>query len=155
MGRELRKVPADWEHPKQHNGNYQPMYEEYYGDAIADWINEHQQWENGTHPTLVVHPEYKEEYPFYAMWNGGPPNVDYYRTRKFTPEELTHIQLYETTSEGTPKTPVFPADQLEQLCEYAAEHCTTFGSFKATKQEWFDMLSRGFVSHTEGNAIFI
>ena len=85
------------------------------------------------------------------MWGGNPPDVEYYQTKKYLPEELTHIQLYETTSEGTPKSPVFKADELEILCEYAAENCTTFASFKATKEEWFEALKeeakrRGFLT---------
>lgn len=155
MGRELRKVPANWEHPKKDDGRYHPMFDKFYGDALADWLKEHEQWENGTHPDLIDKPERKEEYPFYAMWGGNPPDVEYYQTKKYLPEELTHIQLYETTSEGTPKSPVFKADELEKLCEYAAENCTTFASFKATKEEWFKMLSEDFVYHQSGNAIFM
>ena len=36
MGRELRKVPANWEHPKDEDGKYHPMYNQYYGDALND-----------------------------------------------------------------------------------------------------------------------
>jgi hypothetical protein len=61
-------------------------------------------------------------------------------------------QLWETTSEGSPKSPVFAT--LEELCVYAAEHCTTFGTFKATAEQWRAMLEDGFVSHTEGNMVF-
>lgn len=155
MGRELRKVPANWEHPKKDDGDYQPMFNEYYGDVLNEWIENHRQWEAGTHPDLIDDPNLKTEYPFYAMWGGNPPDVYYYHTKKYSPEELTHIQLYENTSEGTPKSPVFKANELENLCEYAAEHCTTFAHFKATKEEWFKMLSDDFVYHQEGNNMFI
>lgn len=155
MGRELRKVPANWEHPKRPDGRYQPMFDKYYGDALKLWLQENEAWENGTHKDLICNPSLKDDYPFYAMWGGNPPDVDYYQTKKYSPEELTHIQLYETTSEGTPKSPVFRADQFDDLCEYAAENCTTFASFKATKEQWAEMLSGGFVFHKEGSAIFI
>lgn len=56
-------------------------------------------------------------------------------------------QLWETTSEGSPDSPVFAT--LEALCEYAAEHCTTFGSFKATAEEWRKKLDSGIVGHEE------
>ena len=105
MGRELRKVPANWEHPKNDNGKYQPMFNIYYGDAMNDWLKNHKQWEDGTHPDLVAKPERKQEYPFYAEWGGNPPDIKYYQTKRYTNEDLTHIQLYETTSEGTPKKP--------------------------------------------------
>ena len=29
MGREVRKVPADWEHPKNKDGSYKPLLEGY------------------------------------------------------------------------------------------------------------------------------
>ncbi len=155
MGRELRKVPANWEHPKKDDGRYHPMYDEFYGDALNKWLEEHTKWLDGTHEDLKDKPERKEQYPFYAMWGGNPPDVEYYQTKKYLPEELTHIQLYESTSEGTPKSPVFRADQFEELCEYAAKNVSTFTDCMATKEQWMKMLGDGFVYHQEGNAIFM
>ena len=155
MGRELRKVPANWEHPKKENGNYQPMFNEFYGDAFNDWLEEHNQWLDGTHPDLKEEPELKDKYPFFAMWGGNPPDVEYYHKKKYLQEELTHIQLYETTSEGKPCSPVFKLEDFEKLCEYAAENCTTFASYKATKEEWMEMLDNGFVYHQRDNVMFM
>lgn len=156
MGRELMKVPADWQHPKDEYGKYKPMHiDRFYEDELKEWFDNHSKWLDGSHPDLLEEPERKKEYPYYAMWAGDPPDVEYYNTRKWTPEEATHIQLYQTTSEGTPITPIFRADELEKLCEYAAENCTTFASYKATKEEWMRMLGDGFVFHQQGNAIFI
>lgn len=155
MGRELRKVTADWEHPKKDNGEYQPMFNRFYGDELKEWLTGHQLWQDGTHPDLIKAPVLKQEYPFYAMYHGDPPDVRYFQTRKYKDEELTHIQLYETTSEGTPLSPVFKTDELEKLCEWAAINVTTFARFKTTKDEWMKMLGDGFVYHQEGNAIFL
>ena len=155
MGRELRRVPANWEHPKNDKCSYQPMYDEFYEDVMDEWIENHKKWLNGTHPDLVKNPKLKEEYPLYAMYDGGTPDIEYYQTKKYSEEELTHIQLYERTSEGTPLSPVFKKEEFEKLCEWAAENATTFASFKATKQEWMDMLKDNFVHHKEGNIIFI
>lgn len=155
MGRELRKVPANWEHPKRDNGSYQPMFDEYYGDAFNEWLNNHNKWLDGTHKDLVNRPELKEQYPFYAMWGGNPPDVEYYHQNKYSNEELTHIQLYESTSEGTPLSPVFKTDELMELCEWAEENATTFGSSKTSKESWYQMLCSGLVIHQEGNAFFM
>ena len=155
MGRELRKVPANWEHPKDSYGKYIPMLKDFYGDALEEWIKENNSWNDGTHPDLIKNPSLKDDYPFYAMYSGNPPTVEYFQTRKFKPEELTHIQLYENTSEGTPLSPVFPADQLDQLCEYAENNCSVFGSQKTTRERWKQMLSDGLVFYQSGNAIFI
>lgn len=61
------------------------------------------------------------------------------------PPEGEGFQLWETTSEGSPASPVFATP--DELCEYAAEHCTTFASNKTTAAEWRRMLDDGFVSH--------
>ena len=60
-------------------------------------------------------------------------------------------QLWETTSEGSPVSPVFAT--FDELCEWCADNATTFASFKATKEEWAKMLDDGFVYHKEGNII--
>lgn len=143
MGRELRQVPEGWVHPRREDGRYQPMYNQYYGDALNEWMKENELWNNGTHPDLLRDPELKDKYPFYAMYYGNPPEVEFYQIRKYTKEELTHIQLYETTSEGTPISPVFHKEDFDKLCEYAANNCTTFASYKATKEKWEEMLADG------------
>ena len=71
----------------------------------------------------------------------------------YDPPEVEGFQLWETTSEGSPTSPVFKT--LEELCEWCEKNATTFASHKATKEEWFKMLSDDFVSHREGNYIFI
>lgn len=62
-------------------------------------------------------------------------------------------QLWETTSEGSPTSPVFAT--LDELCEWAAGNATTFGSFTASKEDWMRMLGEDFVVHKEGNCVFI
>lgn len=62
-------------------------------------------------------------------------------------------QLWSTTSEGEPITPV--CRSLGELARHAAVHCTTFGtSNRATAEEWERMLEADRVVHREGNNIF-
>jgi hypothetical protein len=61
-------------------------------------------------------------------------------------------QLWATTSEGCPVSPVFGS--LEELCAWAADHATTFASYKATAEEWRQMLEDDFVHAAVGNNIF-
>jgi hypothetical protein len=76
-------------------------------------------------------------------------------------EEWEHIeppvgpgyQLWETTGEGSPITPVFFT--LEDLCSFAADNSNTFADFKATAAEWKKMLEKDFVIHAEGDRIFL
>lgn len=148
MGRELRKVPKNFQHPKLDNGNWQPMFEDSYLEAIEQWYKEHKEWLNG------VHTSQNKDYKFYAEYSGNPPSVEYYNTF-YTPnsEECTHYMLYENTSEGTPCSPAFAT--IEELAEYAEKNCTTFAYNKATKSEWLQMLTGNNVYHQEGNAIFM
>lgn len=69
------------------------------------------------------------------------------------PPDGDGYQLWETTSEGSPASPVFAT--LEELCEWCADNATTIGSSRATKEEWMQMLDSKFVYHQEGNIIFI
>lgn len=65
------------------------------------------------------------------------------------PPEGEGYQLWETTSEGSPLTPVF--ETLDELCEHAAEHCTVFADHQASAEGWRHMLTDGFVAaETEG-----
>jgi len=62
-------------------------------------------------------------------------------------------QLWETTSEGSPVSPVFK--DLDSLCAWCEKSATTFGSEKTSKEEWKRMLNDDMVCHREGNMIFI
>lgn len=73
--------------------------------------------------------------------------------KSFEPPVGDGYQLWETTSEGSPSSPVFAT--LDELCEWCEDNATTFGSFKATKEEWKKMLDDDHVVHQEGNVLFI
>lgn len=153
MGRELRMVPKDWVHPKKQDGEYHPMFETSYKEAMSEWIGNNLLWLEGKHPDQISGNGSK--YAFYAQWSDSPPNVDYYNTF-YDPKDkslCTHYQLYEDTTEGTPKSPVFAT--IDEVAEYAAVNCTTFADYTATKEQWLAMFGVGQVSHTQGNIIFI
>ena len=78
--------------------------------------------------------------------------------KDFEPPVGEGFQLWETTSEGSPKSPVFKT--LEELCEWCEGNATTFASFTSSKEEWMKMLDSDMVYHKESypngnNAIFI
>lgn len=56
-------------------------------------------------------------------------------------------QMWETTSEGSPQSPVFAT--LKELAAWCAANAHTFASFKATAEEWEAMLDKGNVCHKE------
>lgn len=124
MGREIRRVPPNWQHPKKEKPNYrthqmeqvyQPLFDEPYIKALNEWLEEHLQWEDGTHPAFAEHGYTKVEYPHYAHYGGNGPDVEYYRPN-WKPEEMTWWQVYETVSEGTPVSPPFAT--REELVDY-------------------------------------
>lgn len=124
MGREIRRVPPDWQHPKEYTNQlvvgggddpslsdfahalafpryeqrevYKPLYDKAYIEVL--W--EIAAWEEGTHPDW--HDDWTWE-----DWS-GTPDPDMYRPY-WAAGQATAYQVYETVSEGTPVSPVFAA----------------------------------------------
>lgn len=102
MGREIRRVPANWEHPRDKQGHYMPLYDQDYDTKAREWLHNCLLWSQGTHEDFE---KYGSKYPYYWEWTNNPPDKDYYRPA-FT-EPVDCFQIYETVSEGTPRSPVF------------------------------------------------
>lgn len=109
MGREIRRVPANWQHPKYseetaHNprliGEYIPLREGYEA-ALADFKKSIE--------TLGLGPAIDE-------WGGGPQSDDYVQ---YGGAPCDWFQVYETVSEGTPVSPPFATP--EELVEYLVQ----------------------------------
>jgi hypothetical protein len=117
MGRELRMVPANWDHPKteQRNGQigFQPMYDQSFQCAAAEWKENLAKWEAGERPSYYIVDEENPE-PEYWEYAGDPPDRAYFRPWK--DEEAVWFQVWETVSEGTPVTP--PFETKEELIDY-------------------------------------
>jgi len=122
MGRELRKVIPNWEHPKEQKYNartgsyedhFMPLYDKSYEDAIAEWVRNYLLWESGTHRDQLSGSAKGTK--TYAEWDGDAPERKYYRPH-WNESEATWWQVYETVSEGTPVTPSFATK--EELVEY-------------------------------------
>lgn len=87
------------------------------------------------------------------VWPSEQARKTYDKWEDFEPPTGDGYQLWETTSEGSPTSPVF--DSIEKLCQWCETGATTFGSSRATAQQWREMLDADFVHHADGNAIFI
>lgn len=73
--------------------------------------------------------------------------------KEVDPPEGEGFQLWCTTTEGHPMSPIF--DTLRGLCDWLGNTgASVFGDSTATSDEWYKMLNKGFVSHQEGNMIF-
>lgn len=122
MGREIRRVPLDWEHPKDEHGSYMRLYDKDYESAGVEWEKEYDLWQQGQHPDQLSETwgnHLKEHgYRFFWEWS-SPPDKEYYRERKWSDEEAMGYQIYETISEGTPTSPVFAT--LEDMGTWLAK----------------------------------
>ena len=107
MGREIRKVPPNWDHPKKegYDDRLQPMYDRDYTTARKEWLD-----------GLAAHKPEEHDGADFWEWEGGPPERAYYRL--YSDEEATWFQLWETVSEGTPVSPPFATK--EELAAYLA-----------------------------------
>lgn len=146
MGREVRRVPKDWQHPKDEHGRYIPLF---YGKnltkRIADWDIGAEKWEQGFRRhygdhTWVPKGDECEEMP-YSEWAGERPDPHDYMP-EWPEEERTHWQMYENTTEGTPKSPVM--ESPEDLARWLADnHASSFGRMTATYEQWLIMIGMG------------
>ncbi len=111
MGREIRMVIPNWEHPKKEDGRYEPLYDKGFDSAFWEWAREYELWKKGKHPQ-------QEDYPYWE-YAGGPPDPECCRP-DWTEKDATWVQMYETVSEGTPVTPPFATK--DELVNYLVEH---------------------------------
>ena len=124
MGREIRRVPVNWQHPTQTCPHaykpcegyrcYKPLFDRLYQNEAKEWLEEFDKWQKG------YRPDYFEigDAEFFWDWYGMPPDKEYYRTYK--DEDAIWYQVYETVSEGTPVTP--PFETQAELVNYLVEN---------------------------------
>lgn len=135
MGREIRMVPPNWDHPRDARGEYKPMLRGRFEDEARGWKEGFAKWEAGLRPGFD--PETKDEVwqpkagwsyadiyadqPDQEWWeyHGGPPS-DREMYRPWADAEATWVQVWETVSEGTPVTPPFAT--RAELVDYLAAH---------------------------------
>lgn len=137
MSRKLIRVPSNWGHPKDENGNYIPLFTDSFSKDLENYENKYKQWLNGFRDDWKggwVVKSGKEITMSFDEWYGEKPKKEHYIT-KWDDVIKPHIQLYETTTEGTPITPIYNINELEKLCNYASVNRTSFGKFKNTKEE--------------------
>lgn len=146
MGREIRRVPVDWEHPyemKPHwrtgipEKSFHPMHDKDAETALANWLEEFEKWKAGElAKTIEENPEYgykiDEPYRSFCEYNGEPPDPKYHRP-KWPEGAKLGFAVYETVSEGTPVTPPFATK--EELIDYLATNGTYWDDGKPWPRE--------------------
>lgn len=115
MGREVRRVPANWQHPKNERGHYIPMMPAGWFDSVySDWKEENDPtWPEPTRDQFM--PDWPDD-------------------------QCTHMMMYEDTSEGTPISPAFST--AEELARWLADNnASALGDQTATYEQWLRMIN--------------
>ena len=151
MGREVRRVPADWRHPQyepwEKGNGFIPLMRGPYSKRVAEWDHENDAWSRGMSVnfcTRVEQPksEVELEYERFEDWDSPRPiPADY--MPEWTEEQATHCRMYEDTSEGTPISPAFATP--EELARWLAENgASSFGHSTATYEQWLPICRGGW-----------
>ena len=119
MSREVRRVPASWEHPKDEKGHYIPHYEHFPYDQ--------EEIEEGLRDGWL---------------SNEPPNYGCDVMPQWPDAERTHYQMYESVTEGTPISPVM--ETPEALAHWLADNKASAGPYMtATYDQWLVMIKAG------------
>ncbi len=147
--REVRRVPADWQHPKEwrwdHRGNrverYKPLFPgEDYQRRVDEWDEECAKWKAGWRPDYCTTAEGRAM--TYEQYSGQRPHRDDYMP-DWPAERRTHLMMYEDTSEGTPISPAF--ETPEELARWLADNnASAFGSSTASYEAWLRVARGGW-----------
>jgi hypothetical protein len=155
MGREVRMVPADWQHPRypadhyeaRRSGRYIPLYEHGFAQADAEWSEGFAKWSEGLVRQYGVpgkdwRDRQADDGPRFTEWHGARPSPDDYMP-DWPAEQRTHLMMYEDTSEGTPISPAF-ADP-EALARWLADTgASAFGGETAPYEAWLRICHGGW-----------
>jgi len=125
----LRKVPANWNHPKDNEGNYIPLFDGSYSEYLKEFEESEKMWGEGFMKDFDI---IDKEMVFkwipkiddcrnysYEEWHGDKRTPENYRPD--WPEcTMTHFQLYDNVTDGTPVSPVFR--KTEDLARWLANN---------------------------------
>lgn len=118
MGREVRRVPKHWQHPRDDSGDFIPLRGESYGEMAAE----------------VLAMANKDGLQAAVEWFGSAPERDAYMP-EWSDDERTHFMMYENTTEGTPISPSFATP--EELARWLADTgASSFGYRPASYEAW-------------------
>lgn len=142
MTSEIRKVPSNWEHPKDKDGYYIPLYGGSFSRDASRWDKEKKRWKEGFY---LSGDRWKRKTAdmtsSFAYYAGERP-----RKRDYMPDWVkssrTHYQAYNTNTEGTPISPAFKSQ--EELARWLAfsDDIDVGCLCKTTYDEWLEFIKR-------------
>lgn len=127
MGRKVRRVPADWVHPRYSDGGeYIPLHNVGYSDAATKFLR------------VVAEQGLQAAVDYF----GSAPDKRCYMP-DWPESERTHYMMYETTPEGTPISPAFATP--EELARWLADNgANAGGGATATYEAWLRVCRGGY-----------
>jgi hypothetical protein len=139
MSREVRRVPSDWQHPKDDRGHFIPLFRgDRYAQHVQDWEECANKWAAGWRPTYCVD---EARTMSYAEWAGRRPDPANYMP-DWPKRERTHWQMYEIVTEGTPISPV--CESPEALARWLADNQANASTgMTASYGQWLAMIRDG------------
>jgi len=153
MGREVRRVPANWQHPKYPDdcddlaGQYVPLMNGRYAESAAEWDEGWAKWQEGFQRAYGKAGKWEPRDPEnsasrYNKYAGLRPSPDDYMP-DWPESERTHFMMYENTSEGTPISPAFATP--EELAHWLADTgASSFGNITASYEAWLRIANGGW-----------
>jgi hypothetical protein len=147
MIREVRKVPAHWQHPSDgcHSDGqirYEPLFDSrHFESKAAQWDKSAAEWAAGEFPEDA---NATHRAKTFEQWDGPRPNPTHYMP--LWPEaERTHFMMYELTTEGTPISPAF--ETKEALATWLVENeATLYADETASYDLWMKICNAGSVT---------
>lgn len=144
MGGEVRRVPADWKHPLDETGHYRELMPDY-ARRLLRWQEEKDQWDQGLQRAgrggwKPITPDQ----PFGGFDDvvGEKPDPEQYMP-EWPEEAKTHMQMYETSTEGTPISPVM--EKAEELAQWLVDNeASAFAGDTASYEGWLATIHQGF-----------
>ncbi len=144
MSREVRMVPSWWRHPKDENGHFIPLLGDSFKESVAKWDEVARQWKNGfvrDYATDKWKPRDPNQSTFEEDEGTRPEEADY--MPEWSQGVRTHCQMYETTNEGEPISPVL--ETPEELARWLVENnASAFGNRGATYEQWLATIKHGW-----------
>lgn len=129
MGREVRKVPPNWQHPKDDRDGswYRPLFDgSDYQTRVASWNKAVA--ERGLQGAIDYEVNPPDANDFMPVWPDS---------------ERTHYMMYETTTEGTPISPAFSTP--EELARWLTESNASANGYEgASYESWLRVCKGGY-----------
>lgn len=154
MSREVRMVPAGWQHPRYPDdhypnhlrGRFVPLYDGGFAQADAEWMAGWAKWQEGFVQGYGDEGPWRardaSDGPRFTEWHGARPSPDDYMP-DWPAEARTHLMMYEDTSEGTPISPAFATP--EELARWLADtNASAFGDQGAPYEAWLRIARGGW-----------